>query len=225
MKKLIAAVAFTVVAASASLATAATPTLYTDGFWNDSTINSDFDLQATTGIEVGDDIKKYSTWNSFWSGLGVDGAPASLEYEYLGSEAANDNTFVLLNPHSDLFSNDGSTAVYDTYRETTSEDGLLDFEFETEWVKCGFRGCRDKKAEAENGGWTDWGLSIGVFEEKVGQSYIVLFGDGSGDHDMDDMAVRISVVPVPAALPLFGAALIGMGFLARRRKQKAALQA
>ncbi|MEH6525801.1 MAG: VPLPA-CTERM sorting domain-containing protein [Sneathiella sp.] len=38
-------------------------------------------------------------------------------------------------------------------------------------------------------------------------------------------ANSISAVPVPAALPLFGAALLGMGFLARRRKQKAALQA
>ena len=40
---------------------------------------------------------------------------------------------------------------------------------------------------------------------------------------LDD--VRLSAVPVPAALPLFGAALLGMGFLARRKKKKEALQA
>ncbi|MEH6525800.1 MAG: VPLPA-CTERM sorting domain-containing protein [Sneathiella sp.] len=38
-------------------------------------------------------------------------------------------------------------------------------------------------------------------------------------------SITVSAVPIPAALPLFGAALIGMGFLARRRKQKASLQA
>jgi hypothetical protein len=40
---------------------------------------------------------------------------------------------------------------------------------------------------------------------------------------LDD--VHLSAVPIPAALPLFGAALLGMGFLSRRRKQKTALQA
>lgn len=40
---------------------------------------------------------------------------------------------------------------------------------------------------------------------------------------LDD--VRLSAVPVPAALPLFGAALLGMGFLARRKKKIEALQA
>lgn len=42
---------------------------------------------------------------------------------------------------------------------------------------------------------------------------------------LDDIRLSVSAVPVPAALPLFGAALLGIGFLARRRKQKTALQA
>ncbi|MEX1034658.1 MAG: VPLPA-CTERM sorting domain-containing protein [Sneathiella sp.] len=35
----------------------------------------------------------------------------------------------------------------------------------------------------------------------------------------------VSAVPIPAALPLFGAALLGLGYLGRRRKQKAQLSA
>lgn len=54
-----------------------------------------------------------------------------------------------------------------------------------------------------------------------------IFPDGSGSDgkDISHMSLyysgELSVVPIPAALPLFGAALLGIGFLARRRKIKA----
>ncbi len=35
----------------------------------------------------------------------------------------------------------------------------------------------------------------------------------------------VSAVPLPAALPMFGAALLGIGYLSRRRKKKAAMEA
>jgi hypothetical protein len=60
-----------------------------------------------------------------------------------------------------------------------------------------------------------------------GTYFGTLFGIGAVDSN-DEFRVRsitVSAVPVPAALPLFGAALLGMGFLARRRKQKAAMKA
>jgi len=50
------------------------------------------------------------------------------------------------------------------------------------------------------------------------------FGADGGDNIgpvVDDVEVKISAVPVPAALPLFGAALLGIGLLSRRRKAKA----
>ncbi|MEH6547540.1 MAG: VPLPA-CTERM sorting domain-containing protein [Sneathiella sp.] len=37
---------------------------------------------------------------------------------------------------------------------------------------------------------------------------------------IDDAEVKISAVPLPAALPLFGAALLGIGLLSRRKKAK-----
>ncbi len=46
--------------------------------------------------------------------------------------------------------------------------------------------------------------------------------DGDGNRVANTrMQVSISAVPVPAALPLFGAALLGMAFLARRKKKPA----
>ena len=44
--------------------------------------------------------------------------------------------------------------------------------------------------------------------------------DGNSLLASENMRVHVSAVPVPAALPLFGAALLGMGFIARRRKNK-----
>ncbi|MEH6477561.1 MAG: VPLPA-CTERM sorting domain-containing protein [Sneathiella sp.] len=54
-----------------------------------------------------------------------------------------------------------------------------------------------------------------------------IFPDGSENDgkDISHMSLyysgTISVVPIPAALPLFGAALLGLAFLSRRRKIKA----
>lgn len=61
-----------------------------------------------------------------------------------------------------------------------------------------------------------------------GQFFTHLFADitsldfgnaGTGSIRIDN----VSAVPIPAALPLFGSALAGLGFIARRRKSKRAL--
>ena len=52
-------------------------------------------------------------------------------------------------------------------------------------------------------------------------SLYLMFGDGFGDADFDDMVVRVdavSAVPVPAAFWLFGTALIGFIGMSRRTK-------
>ena len=71
-------------------------------------------------------------------------------------------------------------------------------------------------------------LDTGGSTYTFGGTYVgTLFGIGAiGSNDEYRVkSINVSAVPLPAALPLFGAALLGMGFLARRRKQKAALQA
>ncbi|USG62149.1 VPLPA-CTERM sorting domain-containing protein [Sneathiella marina] len=220
MKSLLAAAAFVAVALTTSIASAASLGIVGG---NNFVLNSGFDLNATTGLSAGDTVKRWTRNNEAGGGI-LTGAPTTLKFTYLGSEAAHFNSFVdTSSGHDVLFDNENSS-VYDMATSWVTSDGLLGFEFETEYRVCFFIFCKDVKKEAENDGDIDRGLSIALFQDTDG-SLIALFGDGSGDSDMDDMAVRISVVPVPAALPLFGAALLGMGFLARRRKQKAALQA
>jgi hypothetical protein len=50
----------------------------------------------------------------------------------------------------------------------------------------------------------------------------VFFNDGNADDNHDDMAVRISQVPIPAALPIIGAAFAGFGFAGFKSRRKAA---
>ena len=57
-------------------------------------------------------------------------------------------------------------------------------------------------------------------------SAYVFFGDNTGDSDLDDLVFRVDVravdeIPIPGAALLFGSALLGGGFL-RRKKRKTA---
>ena len=62
-----------------------------------------------------------------------------------------------------------------------------------------------------------------AFLKVTDTSAIVFFGDNTGDTDLDDLVFRIDVreVPIPGAALLFGTALLGGGFLRRRKRQTA----
>jgi hypothetical protein len=220
MKSLLTGLAmFAAVAMSASVASAASLGIVGGSNFN---LTSGFDLGATTGLSAGDTVKRFTRNNSAGGAILTD-APATLQFEYLGSDASNTNSFVIENPHTTVFTQ--ASALYSTYEMTETSNGLLGFEFETEYKTCIlFVICFNVEKEAENDGSIDRHLSIALFQDVDG-SLIALFGDGSGDSDMDDMAVRISVVPLPAALPLYGAGLAVMGFIGWRKRQKATAQA
>lgn len=72
---------------------------------------------------------------------------------------------------------------------------------------------------AQNSWAMNWFAAIDPNVEGIYTFMLEAF-DGDTLLASENMRVRVSAVPVPAALPLFGAALLGMGFIARKRKNK-----
>ncbi|MEH6478301.1 MAG: hypothetical protein V7727_21600, partial [Sneathiella sp.] len=82
----------------------------------------------------------------------------------------------------------------------------------------------DPMAGVAEGGFITAGQSLNAFAgqalfgQKLSLEQIDFFSDPG---NFQVARIEISAVPLPAALPLFGAALLGMGFLSRRRKNLA----
>ncbi|WP_148301819.1 VPLPA-CTERM sorting domain-containing protein [Sneathiella glossodoripedis] len=197
---------------------------------------SGFDLSGTTGLNNGDGVKLFDGDNDLvWlfppifaddgvpdtdglNGLQLSGAPSTLRFTYLGSEAGDLNRafYSGTSPATLLF--DTSSGIGTFTDILIGTDGAVPFYFENEGgYSCAIIFCwenDDEQANNEDG--IDWHVSLAFYQESA-TSVIALFGDGSGDLDMDDMAMRISVVPLPPALLMFGAALIGLGWFRRRK--------
>lgn len=166
-----------------------------------------FSLGGETGLSAGDAITIFDGTTG-GAGLQLD-SPASVVFTFLGSEAGDTNTFEV----------NGSTIFdqSDAVGATTSIDllgGLLPFLFTTSGAG----------GTAANG--SPFGGSLSIAFAALGDgSFIALFGDGSGDSDRDDFAVKIAVsaVPLPPAVWLFISAILGLVSFARiRRTQNAA---
>ncbi len=147
---------------------------------------------------------------------------ASLKYDFLGFEAGFANTFKLgsttifntetYNPNNNLHAISLSSPLASV---TTSGIGaLLNFIFT---VNSG-------AGSVANGSNPNGKLGIGVpnfFVSQLWDKSLVVWLDDFGagpDRDYDDFVVRISEVPLPPALLLFGSALLGMNWLRRRRQ-------
>ncbi|MBE7636392.1 hypothetical protein GUA87_06010 [Sneathiella sp. P13V-1] len=164
---------------------------------------------ALTGLQAGvDQVTVFNSSNAANEGLALSG-PATIRFDYLGTEAGYTNKAIELEGFGVLFNNKTSTPGQSvTVTLSPNANGLLPFKFSTSGG--------GNPADAENGNITN-PLAI-AFTDIVNNSVIALFGDGAGDQDYDDMAIRISVVPLPPALVLFGAALFGLGWLGKRKK-------
>jgi len=163
----------------------------------------------TTGLAIDDDI---TIFDSADEGIWLDG-DADLVYTYIGKEAGSTNASSTST--SDRFFITGSTAP-NTIFETTGSSGYLDFSFE------GLGTCCVDPGTFTNGlgnSGANGGLSLAVVMLNPTSLYL-MFGDGFGDADYDDMVlkVEISAVPLPAAVWLFGTALIGLVGFSKRRK-------
>lgn len=146
------------------------------------------------------------------NGLSVSG-PAKLTFTYLGYEASHTN--YAANIDGNLFENATAT-VGDTVVTTQTVGGLIDFSFGTS-APSGAIGQIWNNGEAIP---EDQNYAIGYLQESA-TSWVVLFDDrADGDRDFDDIAMRITVAPIP--LPAAGWLLLGgigaLGLARRRRK-------
>jgi hypothetical protein len=178
----------------------------------DGSLNSDWTANSpyTDPLVIGSPIKLFSSTQAFEDGVHLVGT-SDLQYTYLGTEAANTN-------YSSLFGNvfNSKTAAAGTSVTVLgASSGLLDFYFET-------LGETTSAGKFVNGATNNLaGLSLAVFVESS-TSMILLFGDGLGDSDYDDMMIRVSAVPLPAAFWLFGSGLVGLFGMRKRAKAKLA---
>ncbi|MCG8490755.1 MAG: hypothetical protein MI743_04000 [Sneathiellales bacterium] len=171
-----------------------------------------YDVNAT-GLAAGDAITVFDSSNGPGEGLVLSEASA-IKFEFLGHEATFDNRAIETLGGTILSANSGFN-IGDSVVVSLTPDlitGLLPFKFTTSGGGSGPK-------EAINGNIDDPLTMAFVPEGNDGKVFIALFGDGFGDSDFDDLQVRISVVPLPPAMALFGGALLGLGWLSRRRKQ------
>ena len=164
----------------------------------------------------------------FGSSVSVIGS-SPLRVEFLGFEAGYANTFTL----------DGGGFSTETIAPDNKEvfatppayltgglSGLLEFVFATSGG--------GKPSSITNGanptdnadgptGVNFFASIVGAPTATSGRSVMLFFDDNgaNNDDDHDDMVVRLSVVPVPASLPLLLGALAGLGFISRRRRSYA----
>jgi len=122
------------------------------------------------------------------------------EFEYMGKEAGDTNTFAFAS---------GSYSSFDTSSSLIGDDIVVATADLMSWV---FDGNNSDSA-------TD--PSPHIFMAALGDYVWLGFDDREGGHvDYDDLVVRVSAVspvPVPAAIWLFGTALVGLVGFSKRK--------
>lgn len=187
-------------------------------------------------------MTKYNSTNIAGGGLKVAPDTVNLTFTFLGKEAGNtnyqllwDNTVILTN--TDSVPTTHSLVGY----STASSNGWVPLTFKTNGHHTGNPNAYIKngtEVSANGGGlymaFSEIFVGGGVHGGVLGETWIyAFFGDGLGDHDFDDMVVKIaafsqpggsstSPVPLPPALVLFGSGLMGLVSLGRYRRRKAA---
>lgn len=164
-----------------------------------STVPADFNpVGFPGGVSVGDPIKVFDS-TSPGGGLTLSDN-GLLRFEYYGKEALFVNFFV---NGSSLFST-ATSVIGDSFLAPTAA-GTVPFSFLTS----GGGGL-----SATNGGPIDSGLSI-AFADLGNNSFLIMFNDIGNDRDFDDLVVKVSAVPLPAAVWLLLSAFIGLWGMSR----------
>lgn len=144
-----------------------------------------------------------------------------IEFSYIGAESAYTNTFASgsnsMTEHDEAFNFSG----YQSFSIAVSAGDIVDFSFTSDSARA--------LTPIDNlAGSNLSGLGIFWDSSQSGALRQIVLGyddqKNNPDQDFDDMLVRAEFssttpVPLPAALPLFGAGLLALGGLARRRRR------
>lgn len=159
-------------------------------------------------------VETFDSTNIAAQGLAISSA-RQIKATYLGFEATNTNTAdatVVLDSGT-AFST-ATSLLGDTFRFTVPAGPsplLVPLAFDT-------TGQGGNTKVAVNGATISTGLLLAFTEIfNGGRSVIAMLGDIDADRDIDDIVVRLDVVPLPAAVWMLLAAVGGLGFMGRRR--------
>jgi hypothetical protein len=169
-------------------------------------------------------------WSGYFGSQVQLNANSKIKVEFLGAEAAYRNTFTFGgNSFVNQNFGNGRNVVPSSFARLPSYAvdavaGLLGFSFSTS-------GGNQSVTNGSNVGLPNSNTNLGVnFFASFGNtlnrtgSVLTLFFDDDGannDDNHDDLVIRLTAIPVPAAvLPLI-TALGGLGFVGRRRRKKA----
>jgi hypothetical protein len=165
-----------------------------------------------------------SVFGYFGAQLVADG-PLMVEYTYLGKEASDTNSFLVL---GNLKFNTATSSAGDKASELVTLAGFLNFAFgANQNTPTVFNGSNPSGGTNAPNFFVSFYGQDGKLGALSGNSGVIAFDDGGNpaDADYDDLVVRftVSAVPEPATWAMMVLGFAGIGFLTYRRKSKLAL--
>ena len=190
--------------ALALMATSAHAAFVIDG--TDFVLQSNYGLTQPPGAGGLDPLSSGDTVQQNFTITAPTDDTLPVELTYLGFEAGATNDFEFIVGGSTIFSTASST-LGETARVTLGE----------------FK--NDVQFDSTTGATSQIEGSNRVVGSVLGDILQVRFGDDTGDLDFDDMALSAQVVPLPAAVWMFGAGLAAVSGAAYRRRRAGATPA